>query len=84
MGPAQGEVKSTISQPKNPGEVLLRGCPRFQRQIAPDSLYFGPGERRSIRFNTTVSGVEYVQDPAECRWFDDDDPGWPGEDMEGS
>ena len=80
---AEGTRISLLSK-SLPESVLLRGCPRFQRQIAPDSLYFGPGDRRAIRFNTTVSGVEYAQDPAECRWFNDEDPGWPGEDMEGS
>ena len=77
------DVKNAASLNSLPRTVLLRGCPHFQRQIAPDSLYFGPGER-AVHFCTTVAGVEYAQDPAEQHWFNDDDPGWPGEDMEGS
>ena len=72
-------LRSAPAQPSlHPQDaVLTLDCPRFERQIAPDSLYFPPDEPRRVHFSTTVEGIEYVQDPAERPQIEEQ---WPVED----
>ncbi|CAL6113064.1 Hypothetical_protein [Hexamita inflata] len=76
------ETEAQRLQSQQNRKILIQKAKKFQKMIAPDSLYYDAGDRRKVQFNQQISGISYEFDKEERRFYVEDDPGYNGEDIE--
>ncbi|CAL6011447.1 Hypothetical_protein [Hexamita inflata] len=76
------ETEAQRLQSQQNRKILIQKAKKFQKMIAPDSLYYDAGDRRKVLFNQQIGGISYEFDKEERRFYVEEDPDFNGEDME--